>query len=181
MDLHIAPVGWKLEDPLRAWIHQRLTKIDARFGPVVGVDLVIEREQRAFENWHVRSTVSAFEKVFEPSADDRDLEAALDQVFSELAANLRAARWARDGVSEHCRWCDGDEYLHFARPIVFTHHHTRQPFHFAAEGNEERGMLEVLMCRNCGHVEWFSSDPGRVSPKQPGATIVKARPKNPYR
>ena len=41
------------------------------------------------------------------------------------------------------------------------------------------GLLEALMCRGCGHVEWFVSDPGRISPKQDHVTVVKAKPPEP--
>ncbi|MEP6861595.1 MAG: hypothetical protein ABJE66_13295 [Deltaproteobacteria bacterium] len=178
MDIEINADDFAIEPELRAWMTQRLEKIASRFGPVdeVGIDI---RRATAWSSvqWALAMRVMAYgTEIHAEVVEMPDLELAFDDVMIAVAAQLRSQRWARDGVASRCKWCDGDEYLHV--------HRARQdgrPWHLAADRRTHRavGLLEALMCRGCGHVEWFVSDPGRISPKQDHVTIVKAKPPEP--
>ena len=178
MDVDIVGHEFAVEAELRAWMTQRIEKIASRFGPIEHARIEIRRATAwSSVQWAVEMRVSAYAIEIDAAVVEMpDLELAFDDVMIEIAATLRSRRWARDGVAARCKWCDGDEYLHV--------HRARQdgrPLHLAADRRTQRavGLLEALMCRGCGHVEWFVSDPGRISPKQDHVTIVKAKPPEP--
>ncbi|HEY6033737.1 MAG TPA: HPF/RaiA family ribosome-associated protein [Kofleriaceae bacterium] len=178
MDVDIVGYEFAVEPELRTWMTQRIEKIASRFGPVEHARIEIRRATAwSSVQWAVEMRVRAYATELTAEVVEMpDLELAFDDVMIDIAAQLRSRRWARDGVAERCKWCDGDEYLHV--------HRARQdgrPLHLSADRRTQRavGLLEALMCRGCGHVEWFVSDPGRISPKQDHVTIVKAKPPEP--
>jgi len=175
MILEFIGVEFTIEPALKEWMTQRLEKIASRFGPIESVGITIRRHAGfTADRWTVSAACRTDDRFLAPRVDDApDLEVAFDDMMIALASQLRSIRWARDGVAARCRWCDGDEYLHV--------HRARQdgrPIHLASDPRTTNpvGLLEALLCRGCGHVEWFASDPGRISAKQDHVTVVRARP-----
>lgn len=175
MKIEFKGLEFEIESVLQEWMTQRLEKIASRFGPIESVAIRIRRIAGfTTDRWTVSATCKTEDRVLRAMVEDgADLEVAFDELMILLASQLRAARWERDGVAARCRWCDGDEFLHI--------HRARQdgrPLHLASDPRTHSivGLLEALMCRGCGHVEWFASDPGRISAKQEHVTVVRTRP-----
>jgi len=172
MEIAIEAHDFTVEPELRAWLENRLEILSSRFGPIETARVVI-RQGGVAEPWAVTVVIGAFEGHLTPSTVADDLEVAIDEVLVAAASRLRGMKWKTYGIAASCRWCGGEEFLHMRHP------------HGAALANENgqmRGRLEALVCRGCGHVEWFASDPGRIPTKTDEVTILRARPApDPYR
>jgi ribosome-associated translation inhibitor RaiA len=176
MEITIAAHELTIKPELRAWVEKQFEILSSRFGPIETARIVIRRGGFT-EPWKVTASILAFDTELRPRITADDLQVAFDELLVVAAGRLRSVKWEKFGIAAKCRWCDGEEFLHLRHPLQ-----AGAPMHLANDGGQQRGRLEALVCRGCGHVEWFVSDPGRIPTKNGDVSIVRARPApDPYR
>jgi hypothetical protein len=104
---------------------------------------------------------------------------ALETFTTDLTALLRHVTWVREGAPRPCRWCDGHVFVFVRRPHDADD--TVDGKHMRIVGHSDHGHLDALICRDCGHVEWFVSDPQRLPVGTSGVVLVEMRTTTPYR
>jgi hypothetical protein len=77
-------------------------------------------------------------------------------------------------------WGENGEH---AQPMAVAHGSTKR-FLIGAQTDKEKpfGQLTVCVCRRCGFVQWFASDPARIPIDDVDTKLVKGKPlQAPYR
>ncbi len=117
----------------------------------------------------------------------RRLEVTLEEDDAVIVARMlirlrrfaRLARWERQGVERPCGFCDCARFVYVPRVRQDTENAGGRPLQilFAASCGE----MDALVCAECGHVEWFVSDPDELPVGAHGTTELHHRPGAPYR
>lgn len=119
--------------------------------------------------------------IIRPSSGGGKLADALDKLFIHMTALIRHVTWMRDGVPERCRWCAGDTFIFVRNPADATESQAQPMRLVHVAPGAWRGELETLVCRGCGHVEWFVADPQTLPVGTDGIVLVTTKPDAPYR
>lgn len=177
MEIDIACESFELQDPLRASFEERLRAIPTKLGAVTSIRVELKKtwvECKATAEMRI----PGYTLTVRRSASEVAL--VIEQLVVGLTRLMRGAVWARDGVEATCRWCRGSRFVHVGEPHDRTE--TWEPLQLLRTSEGWRGHLEALVCRGCGHVEWFVTDPEQLPIGDAHSTTeVEARPRSPYR
>src|SRR5262245_45079608 len=158
--------------------------IDSRFGPIASATITLTKGRWAEVAWTGRAEVALPTGwTIRPFGLAASLEHAPDRMFGEMTALIRHVTWVRDGVPKPCRWCAGETFIYVRHPADAiepgdANRPTHKPMRLLGDAG---GELEALVCRDCGHVDWFVADPQTLPASQDGVVLVTTRKDPPFR
>lgn len=184
MSVEIETQGFELEAPDRDRIEKRFHELATRFGPIAP-KVVLTKGSWLTVAWTaaVEMTVVGWTVTAKRTSND-SLEAVLSELFLAATGLLREVAWQRDGVDHACRWCDGEEFIFVRHPAdaIGDGGGYADPMRLVRVSHGDwRGDLETLVCRGCGHVEWFVKDANTLPIDGKAIFVVKTRKPDPYR
>jgi ribosome-associated translation inhibitor RaiA len=184
MDVQITADKPELEASIRQLIEDRLRSLATGLGPFTSARFHLVKAP-----WHSTSadyTLHVILKVppswtIEFKSSSYAALTCVDEAFVKLTGLIRRVIWERDGVPDPCRWCGGREFVFVPHPADQTESSDPSPMRLVRVNGKWLGELEVLVCRGCGHVEWFVSNPQVLPVGVQNIGAVNTRVESPFR